>query len=47
MNEKQEIRLTEAPLREAKEQLCPDTAYLIGDDEIEEPMLVMFYKEAA
>lgn len=39
--------VTEAPLRLAEEQLCPDSAFLVGDDDFEEPSLILLYREAA
>ena len=39
--------MTEAPLRRAEEQLCPEKAYLVGDEDTEDMMLILFYREAA
>lgn len=40
--------MIEKPFRELEEQLCPDSAFLIGDvEDFEEPILLLFYLEAA
>lgn len=37
--------VTEAPLRLANEQLVPDKAYLVGDEDTEDMILILLYRE--
>ena len=39
--------MTEAPLRLAEEQLCPDFAYSVCDEDCEDRIVLMFYMEEA
>ena len=39
--------VVEKPLRLAEGEPCPDSALLVGDEDCEDMMLILLYREAA